>query len=269
MAQVSRLGPGRRGPLAVPGMKSNVRPGERRAGLFRAGMWFFVLIAALVLTASLSLACLMGFRWATTHPFFSVTEIEIRGNARLDREHVLEAAEVAVGENIFELELADAEQRLAADPWVRNVMVKRVLPGHLQITIEEKQPAFWKAAGGKLVYVGASGEVIAPVQTDKFTSLPLLMAESGNRVDTARIRAGFEAAGLPLDPGRAEWVRARGGEIAMYFGEYDLTLALPAGDVTTPAVMFARVWKDLERRGEITRAASMKVMDGRVWVGMR
>jgi cell division protein FtsQ len=250
--------------------KPNTRPGERKASWLRAGAWVFTLALALLLTAGLSLACLIGFRWATTSSFFAVHEIAVSGNARLDKAFILDLAEVRQGLNVFELGLGETERKLAANPWVESAMVRRVLPGRIEIMLTEHKPAFWKVAGDSLVYADAAGQVIAPVEQEKFTSLPLLAAEEGNAGEPARLMAQMAGRGLPLNPADAQWIRLRGGaEVVMYFEEFDLTMTLDAGELEENVRLVARAWDDLERRGELGRTWSMTAMDGRVWVGMR
>jgi cell division protein FtsQ len=275
VAQASRFGGNvrrRRKPAATPKPKAkpNKRPAERRAVWLRSLAWVMTSAFALALIAGLSLACLVGFRWATTNSFFAVNEIAVFGNDRLESDALLKTAGISTGENIFEVGLAEAESRLAAEPWIERAMVKRVLPGRVEISLTEKRPAFWKIASGRLVYTDAAGRVIAPVEPENFTSLPLLVAEDAGRTAPAELSARLVSAGLPADPAKAQWIRVRGGdEVAMYFEEYDLALALDLDDVEEGAALIARAWKDLERRGELALARSMLAMDGRVWVGMR
>jgi cell division protein FtsQ len=225
---------------------------------------------ALILTAGLSLACLVGFRWATTHPFFSVSDAAVLGNSRLGDEYVLQSAGIIEGENIFQVSLTGIERGLASEPWIQSAMVKRVLPGRIEITITERKPAFWKLAGEELFYADSAGRTIAPVEAEKFTSLPLLRTEGPVTREISELQGTFESAGLPLDPRDADWVQVRGkGEIALYFSEPDLSLTVQADEPAASAMLLAKVWKDLERREELARATSMKAMDGRVWVGMR
>lgn len=250
--------------------KPNVRPGERKASWLRAGAWVFTLALALVLTAGLSLACLVGFRWATTSSFFAVQEIAVGGNERLDEECILDLAGVGPGVNILEFELAEAERKLAADPWVESATVRRVLPGRIEIMVTEHRPAFWKIAGDSLVYADAAGRVIAPVEQEQFMSLPLLAAEEDSAGEPARLMAQMAGLGLPLNPQDAQWIRLRGGaEVVMYFEEFDLTMTLDAGELAENVGLVARAWEDLKRRGELGRTLSLTAMDGRVWVGMR
>jgi cell division protein FtsQ len=238
--------------------------------MLRAGAWVFALVLALVLTAALSLAFLVGFRWATTSSFFAVTEIAVSGNSRLDRESVIGLGELAHGMNVFEVGLAEAERKITADPWVKSAMIRRVLPGRIEIAVVEHVPEFWMLAGESLVYADGAGNAIAPVQEQGFTSLPLLTAQSQGAEAPADLLAMLAGQGLPFDPSQAQWIRLRGGTgIVMYFEEFDLTLTLDAGELAENCGLVARAWDDLRRRGELSRTRSMTAMDGRVWVGMR
>lgn len=259
-----------RGHLPAQKSKPNKRPADKRSAWLRAGVWSMALAFALILTAGLSLACLVGFRWATTHPFFAINDTAVLGNSRLDDDHVLQSAGIMEGENIFQISLSEIERSLASLPWIQSAMVKRVLPGRIEITITERKPAFWKLAGEELFYADSAGRTIAPVETEKFTSLPLLRTEGPVTKGISELLVIFESAGLPLDPRDSDWVQVRGkGEITLYFSEPDLSLTVEAGEPAASARLLAKVWKDLERREELARAASMKAMDGRVWVGMR
>jgi cell division protein FtsQ len=76
-------------------------------------------------------------RHVRTSPAFATQEIQISGNERLDQEEILEAASLAVGQNVFEIGPEDAQARLLRHPWIASAEVSRRLPGFFDVLIRE------------------------------------------------------------------------------------------------------------------------------------
>ncbi len=81
-----------------------------------------------------------------TSPIFTVTEIEVRGAARTDRERLAKIYRPLVGQNIFS-EITP-HSLLTDDPWVVKLEMKRVVPNKLVVFVEEeKEVLSYKKAG--------------------------------------------------------------------------------------------------------------------------
>jgi cell division protein FtsQ len=68
---------------------------------------------------------------------FAVREVTLEGSERLDREAVLSAAGIAIGENVFAVSPEEAQARLVRHPWIASATVERRLPATFELHIRE------------------------------------------------------------------------------------------------------------------------------------
>lgn len=264
--------------MALPGRSLRSRRPARNNARGRGGLRirpgravvlaFWAVLAGLFFTA-VTVCLLYGFRWLTTNPFFSLTRIEVRGVQRLTVAEVTALSGASLGGNVLDLSVAEVEQRLAGNPWIESAAVKRMLPGGLRIVVRERTPVWWMLDEAGLRYADSSGRPFAAVETDRFTSCPQLVVERGADPSGALGRAeALKRAGLPLSLEEAAWVRAlpdNGMEWA--FDGPGLTVRVdPSGAGWDESLArLAVVWRDLERRGEISTLRRLRVVGGKVW----
>ena len=177
-------------------------------------------ILALALLAGLGVGLFESYTWLTEHPFFALRTISVTGNVRLSEEEVLSLAEVQPGVNSLAVNIREVEEKLLQNPWIESVSVARQFPDTLALEVKEKSPTFWMQSGEKLYYVDAAGRAIAPVDTNRFTSLPLLAVDQGGHGGSAASARPFVHAGQEdhalchrtagLDPA----VQHRGGDVS-------------------------------------------------------
>jgi hypothetical protein len=73
-------------------------------------------------------------------PELAVDRILVEGNERLSDGEILELIEVSDSTNILTLDLDEVKRKLLRSTWVRDVELKRVLPGTLTLQIVERAP---------------------------------------------------------------------------------------------------------------------------------
>jgi len=244
-------------------------PSGRRLRPGLALLWLLGIAASVVFVGLVSLALLFGFRWLTTNPYFSLREVTVVGNQRLDAEAIIAGAGVDLGANTLEIKIADVEERVAANPWVESAAVRRVLPSGLDITVHERTPRWWVHTPRGLFYAEADGAVIARVQPGKLTALPLLDVQSGGPglpatlVDMTRT---FDETPLPVTVTEAAWVRVLPDRLELFFEERDLTVGASMTDWERNMERLGAVWADLVRRGEERGVREIRIFGGKVWV---
>ncbi len=276
--QVSLKRPGSRGADNRKSRQGPVKPARSFSvsvpwrGIGQSLSGIAVLACCVVLLAALSVGLLYGYRNLTTGEYFSLKTIEIQGNLRLSSREVLEIAHLNVdtGLNSLALSIDDIEAALAANPWVKEVSVKRVLPGNLVVGIREKEPAFWMLNKGTLYYADEFGRLIAPVSPGSFASLPTLEVEPGAE-DSAfglpDLMKSLRESGLPLDMSQISWVRltaARGMEV--YVENSKLKIAIGLEEWLPNLQRLARTLADLKRRGELGEIREIRAQGSNVWV---
>lgn len=85
-------------------------------------------------------AFLGGLVWFAQSPFLSVDEIVVQGADRVDVAAALARSEVVAGRPMLLVDVAGAEERLRADPWVATAEVGRDWPTRIVAEIEERVP---------------------------------------------------------------------------------------------------------------------------------
>jgi cell division protein FtsQ len=185
--------------------RSQVRALCGRAG--RAALPGLIAVASVAGAAG---AAFLGYGWLTSSPRFALAGVEVRGARELDQADVEAALGPAMGANLFRLPLEAIERRLRAEPWIADVAVRRRLPDHLVVDIDEHRAAALVDLDG-LYLVDASGRAFkrADLARGEAAGLPVVTGVGRDayrrNADQAqeRIRAALAAAGAyALDPGR-------------------------------------------------------------------
>jgi cell division protein FtsQ len=89
-----------------------------------------------------------------------IDRITVRGTARLPDEAVRELLDGLTGENLLLVDLEAWRHRVLASPWVRDAVLRRVLPSTVDVTVTERLPAAIGRIMGELMLIDASGVLI-------------------------------------------------------------------------------------------------------------
>ena len=105
----------------------------------------------------------------------SVQGVLVAGRERTDRQTLIDALAIEIGDPMLTLDLAVARERVAALPWIRDVAIRRDLPGTVIVTLIERSPlALWQNEGAVSV-IDAEGGVIDGARPAGFADLPLVV----------------------------------------------------------------------------------------------
>ncbi len=107
-------------------------------------------------------------------PFFEVTELEVGGMVLLEAEEVRTMLDLRGQQHIFSVSLGELESRVASDPRVKDVSVRRQLPGRLVVQVRERQPVAVISRGGVFALINRDGKVIAVESSWPGMDLPVL-----------------------------------------------------------------------------------------------
>lgn len=113
--------------------------------------------------AGLLLLVLAGFAAALRSPLLDVDEVAVAGATRTEPAAVRAALGIARGDQLMDLDLRAAGERVVALPWVREAEVRRGVDGLVTVTVVERTPvAVIEGATGSHL-VDGDGRVLAPV----------------------------------------------------------------------------------------------------------
>lgn len=232
--------------------------------------WFGTACLCLALLGGISIGLLYGYRYLTNSAYFSVKHLEVAGNFRLSSREVLDNTGLYEGHNALLVSIDTVERKIAENPWVAKVSVRRVLPDGFDIRIREKEPKFWVRHRGALYYADAAGVPIVAVSAERFASFPTLEVEPGAEDLTANLPellASLAKARLDLDMAAISLVRLSPGRgVEVFWENSGLALSIGQEEWAENLGRLAATLADLKRRGEIKDVREVRVHGAGVWV---
>lgn len=201
-----------------------------------------------------------GAAGSTRTPLLDVDRVSVVGASRSGTAAVVEAAGVALGDPMSDVDSGAVAARVEALPWVERASVQRLWPATLRIRVAERRPMAQVAARDGVLLTDGTGRLLAarPRPVPGLVAIEgLEPGEPGDRLPAARPALEVITA-LPSDlagevtaarlvPGGLELVLARG--IAVRFGlatAIDEKLAalaalLEGADLSAVAIIDVRV----------------------------
>ena len=267
-------------PVKKSGGGSKVRAGGVIAGIFRrlkgfSGLKSLAALAVLLTCLGLILAgvcysSLWLYNKAITSDFFTTRHVDVTGNVRLSHDMVLQYGGIREGDNSLAVSIAKVERNLRKTPWVEEVSVKRLLPDRFVIRLKERLPSFWVHKDGVLYYANELGEIIAPVESKNFLSLPTLRVAPGAEDALpylTRLMKGMQSGLLPIEAGAVSSVSVSPGKgIEIYLEDREMRLSIATDDWEGNLSRLSLTLGDLARRHELRNVREIRSVNGNVWV---
>ena len=127
-------------------------------------------------------------------PFFTLSEIDLRGAKYLTQEDILRVGNIYMGEPLFELETDVIQSRLAKDLRIEEVTVRRHLPRKLEIVIKERRPLATIQCDYGYLDLDHSGIVLDSYKELKTMQIPMISGATardlyiGDKIDDELVR---------------------------------------------------------------------------------
>ena len=106
--------------------------------------WVSALLVILCITAWLGIATALD-KFFFSNPDYTLKHVTLELDGVMTREEALAETGIREGENIFRIDLGNAEKALRAVPQVGDVCIERRLPDHISITVTARHPVAWVA----------------------------------------------------------------------------------------------------------------------------
>ncbi|MEO6952048.1 MAG: FtsQ-type POTRA domain-containing protein [Polyangia bacterium] len=208
-------------------------------------------VALCVLFAACIVGAGVGLRWFLVRGTrFSLVEVRFSGLHRLEAGKLIAASGLPMGQSLFSLDLSSVEKRLAKEPWVASVRVRRELPHTVAVDIVERD-ARVAVALGHLYLADERGELFKRATPEEQAGLPVVTGLSRDRWSAEPVAArGIVRRAIDLDrswrehgarPPLGELHHDSGRDAAAMFTAYfehagkPVAVRLGSVDVTTPA----------------------------------
>ena len=239
-------------------------------GIVRVLRWTMALALVAVFFYGAGTGLIKAYNFCTTSDYFAIREITVTGNSQVKTDDILKVCGLRKGENSLLVNVHAAEQKLVDNPWIENVSIRRELPGTFTISITERVPLFCARKDNTLYYINAKGEIIAPVTTENFRSLPVLEIGPGGDEAlpmVAEFIEEFRHAGFPFDISQISWIRLSAGSgFELYWETRRLRLSIGVENWKDNLKRIASVVTDIEKRKETVMVTSIRAADGQVWM---
>jgi len=181
--------------------------------------------------------------------YFEIKSLEVTGNNILTREHILKAAGMAPGLNLFKLDRDAVKSRIKADPMVKDVQVELDGLYNLKITLTERTP-FLYAKVGTAFYEIADDGVIINTEGYGEKDLPLV---TGLNLETSR--AGDNLNGNDHYFIAQNWIKSLDSRILEQISEINFhSLQNPYLILISGEKVFPRSLEDFKNRYDFLRA---------------
>jgi cell division septal protein FtsQ len=185
----------------------DVKVRSRRVAQHRARRALAVL-SRVVLLAALCAAIYAGAREAARRLFFdnpdyTLKTIELQTDGTLQREQILNAANLREGENIFRINLARVHDLIQQLPQTDEVQVVRKLPSEIDIRVVERKPVAWITnekeisdpfASDSAFLVDARGVLMKEKKLlPEYLGLPVILGCSSESLEVGKVVESSEA----------------------------------------------------------------------------
>jgi cell division septal protein FtsQ len=162
------------------------------------------IVLAVALCAGIYFGAQLGMRrFFFENPDYKLAMIDVQTDGSLQREQVLQMADLREGENIFHVNLAQVHNALERLPQVDEVEVVRKMPSEIDIRITERKPIAWITSEKQIsdpfqsdvaFLIDARGALMKEKKLlPEYLGLPLITGCTGESLEAGKIVESLEA----------------------------------------------------------------------------
>lgn len=194
-------------------------------------------------------AVIGGLGWLAHSPWFAISRVVVSGVTGSDTLAILNDAGVVEGTPLITVGPRKVEERLVADPWVVNADVRLILPGTVEVTVNERTPVAWVQSDDRWAVVGGDATVLRYDTTPGFPRAEFEVPgpTRGNAYQDERVIGSLSFfLTLPPDLQEAASMGERDGEIWARVQGYAILLGLPTEMDQKASALVAMLAEGLE-----------------------
>lgn len=126
--------------------KKKTRKKKRKSKIYKFIILLLIIIAMTVFVA--------------ITPIFNITEIRVNGNQEIDKDTIISLSGLTIGENIFRNLKTKVETNIKEEAYIKEVTMKRILPGTVEINVEEREVAYQIKLIEGYIYIDSQGYIL-------------------------------------------------------------------------------------------------------------
>lgn len=117
----------------------------------------------------------VGLYFFLTSSVFDIQKITVENNSYYTSEQIISIAEAKTGENLFEISAKEMKKRILADPYIKNIKIKRKIPGELVFFVEERTESASVPYGSSFIIIDEEGMILRKTEVEPALTLLLGM----------------------------------------------------------------------------------------------
>lgn len=121
---------------------------RRRKRKIRKTLMLFLLLLSLFVTLCLK------------HPYFNIKKVEVYGNKNIVSKDIISLSNITLGNNIFYIDLKDAENNILRNPYIETAKISRKLPTNIRIDIKEREAVFYNGKEKNYFVIDKNGTLL-------------------------------------------------------------------------------------------------------------
>ena len=105
---------------------------------------------------------------------FIIDEIEIIGNNKIEKEDLITASSISIGENIFKISIKSGEENIKKISYTKDIKIKRKLPRKITMEILERKEIAQVKDISSFLIIDNDGNIL-DLKEDKSENLPIII----------------------------------------------------------------------------------------------
>lgn len=118
-------------------------------------------------------------------PVFNVTQIDVIGNEKIDKDTIISLSKIQMEENIYKNSSSRIKQNIKQEPYIEDVIIKRKLPNKIQINVKERMATYMLEYANSYAYINNQGYILEISETK--LDIPIIM---GYKTEEENIKPG-------------------------------------------------------------------------------
>ncbi len=186
---------------------------------------------------------------------FKVEEIKFDGSDKVPYTTLKELSGITLGENIMLVDILAIKGRMEKHPWIESVIVERVLPGTILVSIKEEYPQAVYVEGGKYHLINRNGKKLQETSRQDSENYLKIIGLDANLHFDKLLEQLYNFQNIYKNIDSIHYIDGRRWDIKL---KSNFLIKLPEGNIYEASVIFE------ENFGKISKLYNICVVDLRL-----
>jgi cell division protein FtsQ len=237
-------------------------PREKRESKKKEIAGFLILLIALIV---------IGAGASGWHKDLTVEAIAVEGNRVVSVQEILALTNIKAGATLSAIELTEIRERILKNAFIKDVTVRRDLPGTIVISAIERTPVAFINAG-ELISCDENGVVMPHIVSPEILNLPIISGiQNMEHIQPGTVIANTDARDAlmlllytaEIDSSMFQMISEvrpfNDGELMIYTTDSGVPVMIGRGRITEKIAILSSFWKEVVRSGTAGQFESIDV----------